>query len=292
MKKTIAALALLGMAASIVATPACSGTSRHRKAAVLEYLYPEGKDALPAEDVHLEVPVTIGLAFVPEILTYGEGVLTPGQQEKLLRRVQGAFVETEEIARIEIIPTSYVTPAGGFENVDQIRSALGVDLIVLVSFDQTQFDDPNLASITYWTIVGAYVVPGNVNETHTFVHASAFDIESHALLMNASGKSVVEDKATPIDLERSLREDRIEGFELAVEDLIVNLGTALGQFREQVKTGTVRGQGTPAVEVTGRGGVSGGGAGVGVGAFGPLEVALGLLLLAVVRTGRRAGRRA
>ena len=130
----------------------------------------------------------------------------------LLGRVKEAFAETEEIERIEVVPSSFVTPAGGFDNLEQIRSALGIDLIVLISFEQTQFDDANVASITYWTIVGAYVVPGNENETHTLVHASVFDIESEVLLLNASGTSVVEDRTTAVNLERALREDRLAGF--------------------------------------------------------------------------------
>jgi rhombotail lipoprotein len=248
---------------------------------VLEYLYPEGKEASPAEDVSLELPLAIGLAFVPESKSMGDSALPPAQQEALLKRVKDAFVGVQEIERIEVIPSSFVSAGGGFENVDQIRRALGIDLIVLVSFDQTQFDDPNLASFTYWTIIGAYVIPGTENETHTFVNASAFDIDSRALLLHAPGQSVVTGTTTPIDVERSLREDRIEGFELAVDDLITNLGGALGQFREQVRAGTVRGQGTPAVSVSSAGGAEGGG--TGVGGAGLLEVALGLLLLAAAR---------
>jgi len=289
MKQAIPGLVCLGVAALVASTAACTSTTRQRKASVLEYLYPEGKEAQSGADVHLELPLAIGLAFVPEATARaGDSILQAGQQQELLQRVKQAFVGAEGIERIEVVPATYVTPGGGFENVDQIRRALGVDLIVLVSFDQTQFDDPNLASITYWTIVGAYVVPGNENETHTFVNASVFDIESRALLLNASGESVVSGRATAIDVERSLREGRAEGFELAVDDLIVNLGVALEAFREQVKTGTIRGQGTPAVEVTAAGNVVGtGGGGTGVGALGPLEIALGLLLLTGLRRGGR-----
>lgn len=284
MKLRIVSLVLLCAAALIVSTAACSSTSRQRRASVLEYLYPEGKEALPATGVRLDLPLAIGLAFVPETTVHYDVLLTTEQQNALLERVRVAFADTAEIERIEIIPSTFISPAGGFENVDQVRRTLGIDLVVLVSFDQVQFDDPNLASLTYWTIVGAYVVPGNENETHTFVNASAFDIESRALLMNASGKSTVEGRTTAMDLARSLREDRLEGFELAVDDLIVNLGQALEKFREQVKTGTVRGQGTPAVEVTAAGG---GGGGTGVGELGLFEVVLGVLLLAATRRPER-----
>jgi rhombotail lipoprotein len=281
---------VLALAAALVAVPACGSTSRQRRASVLGYLYPEGKEAVPATDVHLELPLAIGLAFVPESMACGEQVLTAGQKQALLERVRRAFADTPEFERIELIPAAYVSPGGGFENLDQIRRTLGIDLVVLVSFDQAQYDDPNnLASLTYWTIVGAYVVPGNEDETHTFVHASVFDLESRALLLNATGQSVVEGRTTPVDIERSLREDRVKGFGLAVDDLIANLGVALGEFRAQVETGTVRGQGTPAIEVTAAGDVAAGpgGGGTGAGAAGLLELALGVLVLGAARGRRR-----
>jgi len=275
-------LVLLAMAA---ATLACVSTTREQRTSVLEYLYPEGKQATPAEAVRLELPLDVGVAFVPEATATG-GAILPAQKQALLERVRAAFLGAEGLGRIEVVPEAFLTAKGGFDNVRQLRSALGIDVIALVSYDQTQFDDPGLASITYWTIVGAYVVPGNQNETHTLVHASVFDVASEALLFNATGQSAVEGRATGVDVERALREDRSQGFELAVDDMIVQLGTALERFREQVKEGTVRGQGTPAVEL---GGVTSSGEPVGAGALGPLGLALGLLLLAgAAPAGRRA----
>jgi len=260
----------------------CGATSRERRTNVLEFLYPEGKAEMPAEVVQLELPVNVGIAFVPESSSY-DAAIRAGEKQALLERVREAFVEAEGLGRIEVVPDSFMSAGGGFENVRRIRSALGVELIVLVSFDQTQFDDPNLASITYWTIVGAYVVPGNENETHTLVYASVFDIESQAMLLNASGESRVEGSTTPMDLERSMRAGRSEGFELAVDDLIQNLQVALEQFREQVKSGTVRGKGTPAVQLSSASAGGGGGGGVGVGGLGSLGVVLGLLALSARR---------
>ena len=263
---------------------ACMSTARERRTNVLEYLYPEGKSASPAALVQLQLPLNVGVVFVPET-SHFDVALLPGEKQALLDRVKEAFAGTEGLGRIEIVPESFVVPKGGFENVKQIRSALGVELIALVSYDQTQFDDPNMASITYWTIAGAYVVPGNENETHTMVHVSVFDIASEALLLNASGQSVVERRATAVNLERSLREDRATGFGRAVDDMIDKLAVDVARFREQVKQGTVRGEGTPAVELTSSG--SGGGGGIGAGGLGPLGLLLGLLLLLAAPPARR-----
>ena len=263
----------------------CPTVPTQRRAGVLEYLYPEGTEARPPQDVQLELPVRVGIAFVPQSSGWSQP-LDAAHKKRLLDRVADAFREEEEIQAIEVVPESYMVESGGFANLEQLRGLFGCDLIVLVSYDQTQVDEMNKASITYWTIVGAYVVPGNVNETHTLVDASVFDIRSRALLFNSSGRSRIEGKATAIDSARVLREDAVNGFELAVEDMIADLETGLAAFREQVKAGTVRGAGTPAVTVASPE-ASGGGGGVGAGAVGPFEAALGLLLVAGGWAGRR-----
>ena len=234
---------------SVLAT-SCAATSRQRRTSVLEYLYPEGKEATQGEEVRLDLPLSVGLAFVPTAESPYDVALPPTRQAELLERVRDAFEGMEEIDRIEVVPASFLVPEGGFENVDQIRRALGVDLIALLSFEQVQFDDPNLASVTYWTILGAYVVPGNENETHTLLEATVFDVESRALLLNASGTSVLEGRTTALKGQEALREQRLEGFDAATDDLIANLQPALEVFREHVRSGTVRGRGTPAVELT------------------------------------------
>ncbi len=44
-----------------------------------------------------------------------------------------------------------------------------IDVIALVSYDQVQFTDGSFLSLTYWTIVGAYVVAGEKNDTSTML---------------------------------------------------------------------------------------------------------------------------
>lgn len=41
-----------------------------------------------------------------------------------------------------------------------------MDVVALVSRDQVQFTDQGLLSLTHWTLVGAYIVPGERNDTH------------------------------------------------------------------------------------------------------------------------------
>jgi rhombotail lipoprotein len=285
MQHRIPPLALVALAA-VPVLAGCSAPS-YRRAGVLEYLYPEGKEAVPPTDVSLQLPISVGLAFVPESSEYYHGQLEVGQKERVLERVRAAFQDTADVDKIEVVPTSYMTPRGGFENVEQLSSMLGFDVVVLISYDQTQYDEATWASITYWTIVGAYVIPGNANETHTMVDASVFDVRSHALLFNAAGRSKIEGSSTAVDAPVELREASAEGLDAAVDDMIVQLEAALVAFREQAKSGTVRGRGTPEITVTDSSGRPVGGGGFGAGAFGGLELLGGLALAAGVLWRRR-----
>ncbi len=111
----------------------------------------------------------------------------------------------------------------------------GIDVIALVSYDQTQFTDEGLASISYWTLIGAYIVPGEKNDTHTMVDAAVYDIASRKMLFRAPGISHIKGRATPVNLSEELRRDSLQGFRVASEDLVKNLSEQLELFRERVK---------------------------------------------------------
>ncbi len=275
----------------------CASPTVQHKAGVLEYLYPAGVQPTPPADVHLALPLRVGVAFAPSSgATQTSGsfwtgdlgayspVLDGAEKQRLLQRVVDAFQGTEGVQSIQIVPASYLKPGGGFENVDQLRALLGIDLIALLSFEQTQFQDFNKASLTYWTLVGGYFIEGNENETHTFVDTSVFDIPSRALLFNAGGRSKVQQSATILESSAKLRADSAKGFELAIADMIAQLSVALAAFREQAKSGTVRGTGTPKLAVEG-----GAGGAAGAGASGALELALALCLAGGWSLRRRTG---
>ena len=278
---------------------ACTTPPVTQRAAVLDYLYPTGSPVTPATDVHLVLPLRVGLAFAPggtatdrTVAPWDwnapyQQVFDAASQQGLLERIASAFRDTEGVASIEIVPESYLRPGGGFENVDQLRSMLGIDLLAMVSYDQTQLQDFDRSSLAYWTVVGAYFVEGNENETHTFVDVTVFDIPSHALLFNAAGRSRLENESTALEANDALRRDSRRGFEQAIDDALVQLAQALERFREQAKTGTVRGAGTPKLEVSGEGA----GGGSGAGALGALEACLALGLLIAWRRERRAAAR-
>ena len=49
-----------------------------------------------------------------------------------------------------------------------------------MSYDQVQNSFHNNRSLAYWTIVGAYFVRGDRNETHTLLDVGAFVGKTHS----------------------------------------------------------------------------------------------------------------
>ncbi len=290
------ALLLAAVTASTLTLACAVPGSQVLRSNSLEYLYPEGAEPAPAQDVTLQIPVRVGLAFAPG----GTGTawtpphpISEDQRVALLERIGAAFRQQQDIiGGIEVIPSTYLTPGGGFENLDRLRAAFGVDLMVLLSYEQTRFSDTTGASLAYWTVLGAYLVKGEKNETRTILEAVVYDITSRALLFRASGSSASTARATPIGVGRVAREEGAAGFETATDELIASLQVALDAFKEQASQGTVRGVGTPALSVVDASGAAVQPGGGGAGSVGALElVAAGLLVMAAA-AGRRRNRAA
>jgi rhombotail lipoprotein len=232
----------------LVLVSACVVQHRQLKSNALEFLYPEQTEAVPPRDVALKLPVRVGVGFAPAQGTQRAG-FTETQKQALLERIAEAFRDREGIASVEAIPSTFLSPKGGFDNVDRLVPALGIDLIALVSYDQFQFSESGRSSWAYWTLVGAYLVKGEKNETRTMMNTVVYDIPSRVMLFNASGQSSVKGKSLPVQIEKALRERSEQGFEEATDDLIASLSTAIDAFQAQAATGSVRGPGTPAIEM-------------------------------------------
>ena len=269
----------------LVSAAGCYSTLQptRRVNSALDFLYPQGVTAAePASQVVLRLPVRVGLAFAPNRENL-EDPITEEQKQRLLARVAAAFREHEAIGHLEVVPTTYLQPGGGFGNLEQIRSSLGLDLMVLVSYDQSQFTDSTRASWTYITVIGPFLIEGEKNDTRTVMDAVVYDIRSRALLFRAAGDSTVKGHSSPLNEARKRRTFASEGFEKATGDLITSLDTALEQFEAQAKTGTVQGAGTPAIAMYNAKGeqitaTSGGGGALGI----PELIAAALLGIALL----------
>lgn len=202
---------------------------------IVDYLYPDAKaaPALTPTVVRLRPPVKVGIAFVPGA-NWNNG-LPEAAKMKLLERVRDAFARHEYIGKIEIIPTQYLQPRGGFANLEQVARMFDVEVVTLLSYDQVQFNDSNALSVLYWTIVGAYVVHGDQYDVQTMLDASVFDVQTRQLLFRAPGTSRVKGSASLAGIGEKTRAAGSEGYERAVEQLVPQLQAELDGFRQRAK---------------------------------------------------------
>ena len=281
-----AALLLLGLAALLAGGCFSTGGRGPRKtersSSVVAYLYPDQSNPRPPTSAPgRRLPPRVRIAFVPTGTGnrgyYADTGVSEQQKSLLLERVAAEFRGRDYIQSIEIVPSTYLRAGGGFDNLNQVRSLLGVDVIALVAYDQVQFTNTNFLSLSYWTIVGAYIFQGNKNDTQTLMEAAVYDIPSRHLLFRAPGASRVEAGAAAVYVQQRLRADSAAGFDTATTELIANLKLQLEAFRERAKNspGEVKFEHKP--------GYKGGGS------FGALSAgALGLLFLVRALVRRRS----
>lgn len=221
-------------------------TTHRRKSSVVEYLYPRSRAHVDEPGVPvLSLPLRVGIAFVPDNTTDRNAdtpyhlrnypPFTEKQKIALMQRASETFKRYPFVKSIELIPSIYLAPQGGFENLDQIRSMFGVDVIALLSYDQAQFTDEGWLSIGYWTVVGAYVIQGEKNDTKTMIDAVVYDVASRKLLFRAPGISQIKASATPVNLSEELRDDSERGFRDAAADMVANLQEQLSDFKDRIK---------------------------------------------------------
>lgn len=226
---------LMALVGSTLVLGGCYSTRGPRKtersSSVVSYLYPDQTNPVPPTSIPvLRLPLRVGIAFVP-----GKSDISEQQKTVLLERVAAEFKGRDYIQSIELVPSTYLRPGGGFDNLNQVRSLLGVEVIALVAYDQVQFTSNNLLSLSYWTIVGAYIFSGNKNDTQTLMEAAVYDISSRHLLFRAPGASRVEAGSAAAYVQQRLRADSTAGFNAATTELISNLKLQLESFRERVK---------------------------------------------------------
>ena len=264
----------------------CAGLQIRTKSSVVDYLYPEGSETMVEPSIPvLSIPLKVGIAFVPgkpdrssgkRLWTdaVGGGAFTEANKAELLEKIADNFRQYKFVSEIEVIPSVYLTAGGGFSNLEQIRTMYGIDIIALVSYDQVQFTDEGWLSFTYWTIIGAYIISGEKNDTSTMLDTAVLDIQSKKMLFRAPGTSNIKGSATPINLNVELRADSMKSFEEAADNMIANLDKQLSSFRAKIKKNPEK------VKITYSGGYSGGGYSGG-GIFGVIELLLMFLFVAI-----------
>ncbi len=243
----------------------CVSQQVNTKSSVMEYLYPNSSDTYETPSIpSLKLPLRVGVAFVPPSRQNSSihnfwtghsysGLISEAKKSEILEEVADNFRDLDFVGSIEVVPTGYLTSGGGFSNLSQIKAMYGIDVIALVSYDQVQFTDEGILSLSYWTIVGAYVISGEKNDTNTLMDTVVYDISSKKLLFRAPGTSQVSGKSTPINLSEELRADSMQGFDQAALNMASNLKIQLAAFKRRIKDNPNQ------VEITHREGYGGGG---------------------------------
>lgn len=210
---------------------------RGMSSSLVDYLLPKGqkppeydKNVIP----HLKLPLNVGLAFVPSKNRYTQG-LSEAHKIELLEKVKKNFQGRDFIHDITVIPDTYMRSTRGFSGIDQVSRLYGLDVIALVSYDQVTHVDENNASILYWTIVGAYVIPASENEVQTFVDTAVFDVKTHKMLFRAPGINKMEGVSTLVSVDKETRKNRAKSFSLAMDDMTENLKKELDSFKNRIR---------------------------------------------------------
>lgn len=212
------------------------GGKTHQSGSIVDYLYPEAKEPPQMQPAvtYLRPPVRVGIAFVPG--TAWDSGLPEPEKAKLLERVKASFAQYDFIGNIELIPSQYLRPKGGFDNLEQVARMFNVEVMALLSYDQVQFDDSNALSVLYWTIIGAYIVHGDQYDIQTMLDASVFDVSSRKLLFRAPGTSQVKGSSSMAGFSERARIARFEGYSQAATALVPQLQAELEGFKQRIKS--------------------------------------------------------
>ena len=208
---------------------------------LVQFLY--GSDQrVPQRDevVTLQLPIRVGLAFLPGRSGNPDEGPTPTERERILGAVRSSFSDLPYVSEIVPIPAYYfdMSRVDGMRQLEQLARLQRLDLVALISYDQRTQVSENRRSFAYLTIVGALVVKGNHNETQTIVDMAVVEPTGRSLVMRAGGISSTANTVTAIDQPGALRKQQRLGFDQATDALIANFRTELTEFESRVRAGT------------------------------------------------------
>ena len=232
------ALAAVVLAACTNLWHAGTGTTRKGvSSSLVNYLYPAGEKPPPYDETvpFLELPLRVGIAFVPTSTVTDIPGLSEATKMGLLDKVRSQFLDRDYISEIQVIPDSYMRGSRGFSGLEQVARLYGLDIVALVSYDQVVATDDTRSSIMYWTIIGAYFIEGSRNDVQTFVDTAVFDLATRKLMIRAPGIDKATQKSTLVESSQELREARSASFDRAMEDMTTNLQDELDRFELRLK---------------------------------------------------------
>ncbi len=201
----------------------------------------------PVGPARLQLPLRMGIAFVPPEAGQRTGslnatapanLLEASREQELHKKVSDLFGQKPWALSFKIIPAQYLTRGGGFQDLEQVAQSFGVEVMALVSVDQMQFSSPRWYSWTYWTLVGAYMVKGDKNDTTTLVDAAVYHVPTHTFLFRAGGVGTVKGGSTWSGREDAFRQQSRESLSLAMADLSKSLDVGVADFKQELLKGS------------------------------------------------------
>jgi rhombotail lipoprotein len=209
---------------------------RHtRSTSLVQFLYPDGK--LPLTDKRnpiLNLPLHVGLAFIPDRRT--TTIISPITKNQLLENVKTEFETKEYVDKITIIPQLYLQGNQGYSTLQQIKTLYNLDVIALVSYDQLLNSQENILSLSYLTIVGAYIFHGTDYNVNTLMDLAVVDVDSQNILFRAAGTSTSKNKRVSFAKhKKAFRDKQNQEFEIAMAQMQGNLILALDKFEQRLR---------------------------------------------------------
>jgi rhombotail lipoprotein len=201
---------------------------------LVEFLYPKGQ-APPARNSipELSLPLRVGLAFLP--VRGGGSGLGPdaAQRELLLRSIGERFAGRRFVSSVVTIPDYYLQP--GAASLESLQRLYQVDVVALVSYDQVGYETDRQSSLSYFTIIGAFMVNGTHNEAATLVDLAVVDPKTRSLLLRAGGTDTQTRNSSWIGSPGDQLAQARAGYAAATGRLIDNFDVALKQFEIDVQ---------------------------------------------------------
>jgi rhombotail lipoprotein len=230
--KTLVLMLVLGLCAACV-----TQSEVRRRSDLMSYLYPNASSApMPQPGkARMQLPLRMGIAFVPSTADSVRPVVPRQDEAALLNVVRKTFEGRDWVQSIVIIPSAYLTPHGGFENLDQVARMYGVEVIALASVDQIQY--VNMTQIAYISIVGNLFLPLDRNETKTLIDVAVFHVPSRTFLLRAPGASSMKGYNNAVEEPKVLRDRALQGLRVATTDLSKNLDSEVAEFKSAIVAG-------------------------------------------------------
>ena len=222
----------------------CS-TSTNYRSSVVDFSYSDRKETVKTPQVPiLSLPLRVGIAFLPETIQSqnnsgstslpSSSGLSEKDKRSLMQDMGEHFKKQEFVKSIVRIPSAYVPTMGSLDSLDRLKRKFGVDVLVLISFDQRQQVDSGFSAISYLTVIGAFIVPGQKTYTHTILSAVCYHIPSGKMIFSASGSSDIRSRSTPFNMAAQAKEDSTKGFYEANKNLTPSLDKQMDLLKAMI----------------------------------------------------------